>query len=87
MNTAPQISYAASSLTGYMVVSTLAHLEVAKQVLRYLRGVRSDMIRWCACDVSSTHAVGEVYGYADASFADNSTNRKSTLAYFVFVCF
>jgi len=35
--------------------------------------------------VSSTNVVGEVYGYADASFADYSTNRKSTLAYFLFV--
>ena len=85
INTAPQISYAVSCLTRYMVVSTPAHLEVAKQVLRYLRGVKGDMIRWCARDVSSTHTVGQVYGYADASFADDSTNRKSTLAYFLFV--
>jgi len=66
-------------------VSTPAHLEVAKLVLRYLRGVKGDMIRKCARDVSSTHAVGEVYDYADASFADDCTNRKSTLAYFLFV--
>jgi len=85
MNTAPQIGYAVSSLTKYMVVSIPAYLEVAKPVLRYLRGVQGDMIRWCARDVSSTHAVGEVYDYADASFANDSTNRKSTLAYFVFV--
>jgi len=50
-----------------------------------LRGVKGDMIRWCARDVSSTHTVGQVYGYADVSFADDSTNRKSTLAYFLFV--
>jgi len=50
-----------------------------------LRGVKGDMIRWCARDVSSTHTVGQVYGYADASFADDSTSRKSTLAYFLFV--
>jgi len=43
INTAPQISHAVSCLTRYMVVSTPAHLEVAKQVLRYLRGVKGDM--------------------------------------------
>ena len=64
---------------------TPAHLEVAKQVLRYLHGVKGNMIRWCARDVSSTHTVGQVYGYADASFADDSTNRTSALAYFLFV--
>jgi len=85
INTDPQISYAVSCLTRYMVVSTPAHLEVANQVLRYLRGVKGDMIRWCARDVSSTHAVGEIYRYANASFADDSTNRKSTLAYYLFV--
>ena len=66
INTAPQIIYAVSCLTRYIVVSTPAHLEVAKQVLRYLRGVKGDMIRWCARDVSSTHTVGQVYGYADS---------------------
>jgi len=85
INTAPQTSHAVSCLTRYMVVSTPAHLKVAKQVLRHLRGVNGDMIRWCARDVSSTHTVGQVYGYADASFADDSTNCKSTLAYFLFV--
>ena len=42
INTAPQISYAVSCLTRYMVVSTPAYLEVAKQVLRYLCGVKGD---------------------------------------------
>ena len=44
INTAPQIGYAASCLTRYMVVSIPAHFEVAKPVLRYLRGVKGDMI-------------------------------------------
>ena len=43
--TAPQMSYAVSCLTRYMVVSSPAHLEVANQVFRYLRGVKGDMIR------------------------------------------
>jgi len=85
INTAPQISYAVSCLTRYMVVSTPANLEVVKQVLRYWRGVKGDMSRWCARDLSSTHTVGQVLGYTDASFADDSANRKSTLAYFLFV--
>jgi len=45
IDTAPQINYAVSCLTRYMVVSTPAYLEVAKQVLRYLRGVKGEMIR------------------------------------------
>jgi len=86
INPALQISYAVSCLTRYIVASTPAHLEVAKQVFCYLRGVKGDMIRWCARDVSSTHAVTEVYGYANISFTDDSTNRKSTLAYFLRLC-
>jgi len=80
INTAPQINYAVSCLTRYIIVSTPAHLEVAKQVLRYVRGVQGAMIRWCAYDVTSTHAVGKIYG-----FADDYTNCKSTLAYYLCV--
>ena len=85
INTAPQISYAVSCLTRYMVKFTPSHLQVVKQVLRYLRGVKSDMIRWCAQDVSDKYAIGKIYGFADASFADDSSIRKSTLAYYMFV--
>ena len=53
IGTASKISYAVSCLTRYMVVSTPAHLEVAKQVLRYLRGVKGEMIRWCARHVTT----------------------------------
>ena len=42
-------------------------------MLRYFRGVQGAMIRWCAYDVTSTHAVGKIYGFADASSAASLT--------------
>jgi len=49
-----------------VVVSTPAHL-IAKQALRYFRGVKGEMIKWCAHDVSSTHGVGDTATLMQAS--------------------
>ena len=66
-----------------------AHLEITRQVLVYLKGVKGDMSQWCAIleDARPPHIAGEVYVYTDASVANDASGRKSTqaLAYYLFV--
>ena len=45
VNTVPSIAYAVSCLARYMTTATAAHYAHAKQVLRYLKGVKSRKIR------------------------------------------
>jgi len=70
-----------------MMKVTPAHLEIARQVLVYLKGVKGNMRQWCASleDVCPPHTAGEVYANADASSANEASGRKSTLAYYLFV--
>lgn len=57
-------------------------------MLVYLKGVKGDIRVWPVADVRPRHAARiarEVYAYADASFPDDTSSRKSTLAYYFFV--
>ena len=65
----------------YIDKSTPSHLEVAQQVLRYLRGVKSDIVWWYAQDMSDRHAIGKIHGLI-CNFCWRFIWGKSILAYY-----
>jgi len=81
VHTFPEISWAVSVLSKYMLRPGLTHLVVAKKLLRYLKGRKHITLRWCAQDCTGAYLPGIIYGYADASFADTIPYRHSSVGY------
>ena len=73
----PDISYAVSQLSQFLTDPTSVHMAAAKRVLRYLKGTRNLSIVYCGGDRSSIH----IYGFADAGWAADRDDRKSTTGY------
>ena len=48
INTVSEIMYDLFALTGFMTEATSQHYGYAKQVLRYLKGVKHLKLTWCA---------------------------------------
>ena len=57
-------------------------MALAKKVLRYLQGLKSIPLRWCARSCQQPHLLVHIYGYADASFADIKRERLPSMGYF-----
>jgi hypothetical protein len=70
INTVPEIMYATSQ-----------HYDYIKQVLRYLKGVKHLKLKWSAQTVKSPFQCGQLFGFADASWADDKSLHRSTLCY------
>jgi hypothetical protein len=81
INTVPEIMYALSALTRFMTRATSQHYGYTKQVLRYLKGVKHLKLTWCAQTVKAPFQRGQLFGFADASWADDKSSRRSTLCY------
>ena len=81
VHTFPEISWAVSVLSKYMIRPGPTHLVIAKKLLRYLKGRKNVTLRWCAQDCTGAHLPGTIYGYADASFADTIPHRHSSVGY------
>jgi hypothetical protein len=86
-NTVPTISHVLHALARYMTNATRAHLEIAKQVLRFLKGFMDQRrrIKWCAAHVKPPNEPGRISAFADSSWADVIPSRKSTYGYYLFV--
>jgi len=80
----PEISWAVSVLSKYMIRPGPTHLVIANKLLRYLKGRKNVTLRWCAQDCTGAHLPGTIHGYADASFADTIPHRHSSVG-FVFM--
>jgi hypothetical protein len=80
INTVPEIMYALSALTRYMTRSTSQHYGYAKQVLRYLKGVKHLKLTWCVQTVKAPFQRCQLFGFTDASWADDKSSRR-TLCY------
>ena len=78
-NTAPEISKPLHLFSKFMTRASIHHLNSCKQVLRYLIGHKDRAIVWCARTVPSPHRPFELYGYCDASWADDKQDRKSSI--------
>jgi hypothetical protein len=83
--TVPEISMAVSVLSRYLKAPGPAHMALAKKVLRYLQGRKAFSLSCCAQDTQAPYLPGQLYGYADASFADVKPDRKSSYGYVFFI--
>ena len=75
VNTRPDISYVVTLLGQYMSKPTVAHLNLAKHVLRYLKGTKSLGLNFVKsnCELN-------IYGYCDSDWG-GSLDRKSISGY------
>ena len=64
----------------FMTTANAELYVLAKGVLRYLKGVKSRKIVWCASRVKFPFVPCEIY----ASWADIVPQRKSSLSYLIF---
>ena len=80
INTVPEIMYALSALTRFMTRATSQHYGYAKQVLRYLKGVKHLKLTWCVQTVKAPFQRCQLFGFTDASWADDKSSRR-TLCY------
>ena len=77
VHTFPEISWAVSVLSKYMIRPGPAHFVIAKKLLRYLKGRKNVTRRWCAQNCTGAHLPGTIYGYADATIP----HRHSSVGY------
>jgi hypothetical protein len=66
----------------FMTTANSEFYVLAKGVLRYLKGVKSRKIVWCASRVKFPFVPGEIYDYSDATWGDVVSPRKDSLIYF-----
>ena len=74
MCTRPDICYIVSVLSQHMAKPTMAHLNMAKYTMRYIKGTQDKGLVYAPCNVDF------IYGYTDASWA-SSADRKSISGY------
>jgi hypothetical protein len=84
INTQPLIAQPVNALARFMTNANSELNVLAKGVLRYLKGVKSRKIVWCASRVKFPFVPCELYAYSDASWADIVPQRKSSLSYLIF---
>ena len=84
INTQPLIAQPVNALARFMTNANSELYVLAKGVLRYLKGVKSRKIVWCASRVKFPFVPCELYAYSDASWADIVPQRKSSLSYLIF---
>ena len=77
--TRPDISYAVSIVSQFMHSPSVFHLNIVKRILRYLKG---SVGRGILLKKNDHH---EIVGYADADWAGNALDRKSTTGFCTFV--
>jgi len=68
-----------------MFKATQAHLTYDKVVLRYLIGIKKRQLTWCGKQISLPHVLGEILAFVDSSWVDDKINRRSSMAYYLFV--
>jgi len=84
INTQPLIAQLVNALARFMNTANSEIFVLAKGVLRYLKGVKSRKIIWCASRVKFPFAPCEIYAYSDASWADIVPQRKGSFSYLIF---
>ena len=78
--TRPDIAFAVSALSRYNSQPRTVHLTAAKRVLRYLRKTADHSLHF-----NGNGNDGEITGYTDSDWANDSTDRKSQGGH-VFLC-
>jgi hypothetical protein len=75
--TRPDIAFAVQSLGKHLQAASTEHWIAAKHVLRYLKGTREIGLRY----TGNTTGSFTLIGYADADYAGDKDNRRSTSGY------
>ena len=84
--TRPDITFAVNKLSKYMHNPGPYHISLLKHLLRYLKGTTTIGLKYSFCTQDDhqyckhEYANG-LYGYYDASFADDIDTRRSTMGY------
>lgn len=78
-HTRPDIAYAVSVVSQFMHQPSKDHMEAVIRILRYLKSSPGKGIMFS----KNNHL--RVNGYTDADWAGNTTDRRSTSGYFIFV--
>ena len=79
--TRPDISFTVSQLQRHMAQPKRCHMEAAKRVLRYLKGHPTGITY-----TRQEGAALQLIGYADASFASDTSTRRSQTGYAFVLC-
>ncbi|XP_022871014.1 uncharacterized protein LOC111390238 [Olea europaea var. sylvestris] len=77
--TRPDILYGVGLVSRYIEAPTLTHLEIAKRILRYIKGTTDYGLAYS----SSTNF--KLYGYCDIDWASVTNDRKSTTGFLFFM--
>ncbi|XP_047316820.1 secreted RxLR effector protein 161-like [Impatiens glandulifera] len=75
-STRPDLMYATSLLSRYMAKPTMLHLQIAKGILKYLKGTMNLGIFY-----KKGSQPEELEAYIDTDYAGDSDDRKSTSGY------
>jgi hypothetical protein len=81
MWTRPDLAFAQSKLSKFMHNPAAKHIEALKRMVRYLKGTSTRCLLY---DFGAAPPRKGVYGYYDASHADDLDTRRSTMAYIFF---
>jgi hypothetical protein len=80
INTQPLIAQPVNAVARFMTTANSKLCMLAKGVLRYLEGVKSREIIWCAARVKFPFVSCEIYVNLHASWADIVPQRKRSLS-------
>jgi hypothetical protein len=83
VNTMSDIGFVMSCLTRYMTKTTQKLGEYAKQVVRYAWGRRDAKLTWCASKTKAPLRPGDIGSFADSSWDDVKSYRKSTNCHYI----
>ena len=81
ISTRPDIAFAVSRLARHNLNPSEAHHRAADRVIQYLYSTRSFALRLGNSDQQDTKSIETFIGSSDASFADNTEDRKSSQGY------
>src|SRR5947209_19061775 len=76
LGTWPNIAFSIQQLSQFSLDPSVTHMQAAKQVLRYLQGTKRLGITYSGSGLNKTF-----HGYADADYAGDIDNAKSTGGY------
>ena len=75
--TRPDLAFVVHKLSQHCQSPSMKHWSGVKRVLRYLQHTKTMRLRYSV----SNNSVCELFGYADADYAGDSADRKSTMGY------
>lgn len=81
ISTSPDIAFAVSRLARHILNPSDAHHRAADRVIQYLYSTRSYALRLGNKDQQNKSPIETFIGSIDASFADNTEDRKSSQGY------